>query len=172
MATVSQDEFRVCPETTFRVHTPTEPLIVFNAVIAVLCLSIGGITALLMGLHKSPEQAWSILSSAEAYYRTVNIHGFNMLIFWVVWFEVAAMYFVSTVLLNSPLYSNKLGWGAFATMLSGTVGLNYLMIFGSSRNIVMFTAYHPLTAQPSFYFFYIIYYLFILLFYFILNLSN
>jgi len=155
--TIDKENFRVCPQTSFRVHKPTEPLIIINAVMAILTLSTGGIAALLMGLHKSPGQAWTLLKSTTAYYRVVNIHGFNMLIFWVIWFEVALMYFVPTVLLNSPLFSTKMGWGAFATMLIGTLGLEYILIFGSPKNIVMFTAYHPLTAEPAFYMFYLIY---------------
>ncbi|MHA2502142.1 MAG: cbb3-type cytochrome c oxidase subunit I [Candidatus Kariarchaeaceae archaeon] len=157
MAELNKEEFRVCPETTFRVYKPAQMLMIVNAVVAVLCLTVGGITALLMGLHKSPDQVWSLLENSQQYYRVVHAHGFNMLIFWVVWFEIAAGYFVSTVILNSPMYSVKMGWLQVGMMLTGTLGLEYLMFFGEFKNIVMFTAYHPLTAQPAFYFFYIVY---------------
>ncbi len=157
MATIqfnySKDEFRVCPVTSFRVHKKAEPLMTINAVAAIIFLSIGGFAALLMGLHKMP--ALNILSD-QMYYTIVTLHGINMLILWIVFFEIAAVYFVSTALLNSRLASVPLGWIAFALMLLGALMLEYTVLF-EPASTVMFTAYMPLVADPKFYLGYIIF---------------
>ncbi|MHA2030206.1 MAG: hypothetical protein ACW99Q_12490 [Candidatus Kariarchaeaceae archaeon] len=106
--THTKEEFRVCPVTSFRVDRSSELLMVGHAVIAVLCLALGGLAALYIGLHKMPADAPGFLAVEDAdYYKWVEVHGFNMLIFWIVWFEVAAGYFVATAILNSKLYSQK-----------------------------------------------------------------
>ncbi|MDH5403756.1 MAG: cbb3-type cytochrome c oxidase subunit I, partial [Candidatus Heimdallarchaeota archaeon] len=160
----SKEDFRVCPETNFRVDRKAEFLMIIYAVVAVLCLSLGGIAALMIGLHKTPGHAWSLLgndvASSFEYYRWLNIHGFNMLIFWIVWFEMAAVYFVATALLNSKVFNIKLGYAGFALMLIGTVVIEILLFSANPTkpdNLVMFTAYYPLAAEPLFYLAYILF---------------
>ncbi|MHA2250161.1 MAG: cbb3-type cytochrome c oxidase subunit I [Candidatus Kariarchaeaceae archaeon] len=164
----TKEDFRVCPVTTFRVDRSAELLMVANAVIAVLALSVGGAVALLMGLQKIPLDNPLIYDAAniDKYYQLVSIHGFNMLIFWIVWFEIAAGYFVATALLNSKLYSVKLGWGAFALMLIGTLMIEWLIFTDHPSSTVMFTAYHPFSdpdiangggAPPMFFLGYILF---------------
>lgn len=141
----TKEEFRVCPVTSFRVDRKAELLMTFHAVVSILCLSIGGTAALLMGLHKMPSRAPSILSiSDKQYYQMVNIHGFNMLIFFIVWFEIAAGYFVSTAILNSKLYNIKLGYAAFGLMFLGTLMVELNIFLDPDNSTVMFTAYYPL----------------------------
>ncbi len=151
----NKSEFRVCPQTSFRVYRKAEPLMIANAVVAVLALAIGGTAALVMGIHKMPME-FSFVSN-ERYYQVVNIHGINMLILWIVWFEVAAMYFASTAMLNSKMASTKMGWTAFALMLAGTLLLEWTIFFDHPRSTVMFTAYVPFRAHPLFYLGYILF---------------
>ena len=47
-------EFRICPESGLQFHKPAETLIRFNAVLAVVSLLIGGVTALLITLTRWP----------------------------------------------------------------------------------------------------------------------
>ncbi|MHA2099337.1 MAG: cbb3-type cytochrome c oxidase subunit I [Candidatus Kariarchaeaceae archaeon] len=146
--THTKEEFRVCPVTSFRVDRSSELLMVGHAVIAVLCLALGGLAALYIGLHKMPADAPGFLAVEDAdYYKWVEVHGFNMLIFWIVWFEVAAGYFVATAILNSKLYSQKLGYGAFVIMLLGTLMVQYNILLREAHNPVMFTAYWPLSYK-------------------------
>ena len=65
----------------------------------------------------------------------------------MVWFEVAAGYFVATALLNSKLYSTKMGYTAFVVMLIGTLMVEYNILLRESHNPVMFTAYWPLSYK-------------------------
>ena len=145
--------FRTCPVTGLRCHIPALRLIVANFAMALISVVIGGIAAIFVGLSRS---SLVLLKDPVQYYMWLTAHGFNMLIFWIVWFEVALLYFVSTVLLNAPIFSAKLGWAAFAIQLIGWLIVNTL-IFTNREAHVLFTAYPPLAAPPLFYVGYILF---------------
>ncbi len=138
--------FRTCPVTGFKVHLPAQKLIIANAVAAVLVLTLGGILALLIGLTR--WQAVHLLP-ANLYYRFVTAHGMNMLVFWMVFFEVAGLYFGGAVILNARLVKPAVGWLAFALMAGGAILADIMVFLGKAD--VMFTAYVPLKAHPLFY---------------------
>ncbi|MEE8449330.1 MAG: cbb3-type cytochrome c oxidase subunit I [Thermodesulfobacteriota bacterium] len=145
MAT-QEPNFRDCPVTGKRVHLPAQRLIIANATTAVVFLLIGGIMAILIALTRWPAVH---LLPAELYYRFVTAHGANMLIFWIVFFEIAGLYFGGTVLLNARLVKPGLGWLAFGMMLAGALVTDITVLAGKAD--VMFTAYVPLRAHPLFY---------------------
>jgi cytochrome c oxidase subunit 1 len=119
---------------------------------ALISISIGGIAAIFVGLSRS---SLVLLRDPGSYYLWLTAHGINMLLFWILWFEVALLYFVGTVLLNAPIYSVRIGWIAFALMLTGWAFVEYSVFSGNAS--VLFTAYPPLTAHPIFYAGYVIY---------------
>jgi len=138
--------FRICPVTGFNIHRPAEALVKVNAVTGVVFLLIGGIFALLVALTRWPAVH---LLDAELFYLALTAHGFNMLLVWILFFEVALLYFASAVLLNSRLATPWLGWIAYALMLGGAVLVNVMVLLGDSS--VMFTSYPPMQAHPLFY---------------------
>ncbi|MBK8899610.1 MAG: cbb3-type cytochrome c oxidase subunit I [Anaerolineaceae bacterium] len=152
MATIAvpqpQDEtqFRTCPVTALKVDLAAEKLIMANAVAAVSFLAIGGLFALLLALTR--WQAVHLLRP-DWFYRILTAHGFDMLVAWIVFFEVAGLYFGSAVMLNARLVLPKVAWGAFILMVSGAVMTNVIVLMGKAD--VMFTAYVPLKAHPLFY---------------------
>ena len=89
---------RICPVTGRVVASAAEPLIKANAVVAVVSLLIGAVAALLLVLTR--WQAVHLLP-AEWYYRILGVHGMNMLIFFIIYFEMAVLWFAATILLNS-----------------------------------------------------------------------
>ncbi|HXN05743.1 MAG TPA: cytochrome C oxidase subunit I, partial [Nitrospiria bacterium] len=97
MATQTAD-FRTCPMTGLKVHLPAETLIRINAVTAVVYLLIGGVLALLVALTRWPAVH---LLPADLFYRALTAHGVTMLIFWIIFFEIAGLYFGSAVLLSA-----------------------------------------------------------------------
>ena len=103
-------EFRTCPETGLRFHRPAEQLMKLNAVAAVVFLLVGGIMGIGVGLTRWPAVH---LLGAEDFYLVLTSHGINVLIFWIIFFEVAVLYFCSTVLLNCRLATPKFAWAAF-----------------------------------------------------------
>jgi len=139
-------EFRTCPVTGLKVDLAAERLIIANAVAAVVCLLIGGIFALLLALTR--WQAVHLLPP-DWFYRVLTGHGIDMLVAWIVFFEIAGLYFGSAVLLNARLVQPKLGWLAFVLMAGGAILINVMVLLGKAD--VLFTAYVPLKAHPLFY---------------------
>ena len=138
--------FRVCPETGLKVCHHAETLIKVNAVVAVVFLAIGGLFGLLVALTRWP--AVHILP-ADLFYLALTAHGADVLLFWIIFFEVAILYFASAVLLNSRLATPKWAWFAFVLMLAGALLANVAVLQGESS--VMFTSYVPMKAAPHFY---------------------
>ncbi len=138
--------FRTCPSTGLKVDRQADMLIKANAVVAVVTLLIGGVAALLVLLTR--WQAVHLLN-AEWFYRVLTIHGMNMLIFFILFFEMAILYFASAVLLNSRVAAPKVAWLAFVLMIIGTVMVEWMMIAGKAD--VLFTSYVPLRADPLYY---------------------
>ncbi|RME47896.1 MAG: cytochrome C oxidase subunit I, partial [Chloroflexi bacterium] len=148
VATLPRDRavFRTCPVTALKVDLAAERLIIANAVVAVVFLAIGGLFALLLALTR--WQAVHLLP-ADWFYRILTGHGLDMLVVWIVFFEVAGLYFGSAIMLNSRLASPRLAWVAFYLMLAGAVLANIMVLLGKAD--VLFTAYVPLKAHPLFY---------------------
>ena len=138
--------FRICPVTGLRVHIAAQTLIKANAVAAVIFLAIGGLFGLLVALTRWPAVH---LLDAEWFYLILTAHGLDVLLVWIIFFEVAVLYFASAILLGSRLATPRLAWVAFALMLIGAAVTNVAVLQGDSS--VMFTSYPPMQAAPNFY---------------------
>jgi len=138
--------FRTCPFTSLKVDRQAELLIRANAVVSVVALLVGAVAAVLVVLTR--WQAVHLLP-AVWFYRILGVHGMSMLIFFIIFFEMAVLYFASTALLNARLATPKLGWSAFGLMVIGAVMVEWMM--WSGRADVLFTSYVPLRAHPLFY---------------------
>jgi cytochrome c oxidase subunit 1 len=138
--------FRTCPATGLRIDHHADSLIKANAVVATVTLLIGGVAALLVLLTR-----WQAVHLLDAvwFYRMLTVHGMNMLIFFILFFEMAVLYFASAVLLNCRVPAPKTGWIGFALMIVGTLMVEWTMFTG--RADVLFTSYVPLRAEPPFY---------------------
>jgi len=139
-------EFRTCPTTGLKVHLTTEKLIKANAVVAVVFLAIGGLFGLLVALTRWPAVHFL---PADWFYLALTAHGLDVLLVWIIFFEMAVLYFASSVLLGSRLAGPKWAWTGFVLMLVGAIVTNYAVLRGDSS--VMFTSYVPMMAHWSFY---------------------
>ncbi len=137
---------RVCATTGLPICLDAEFFVKCNAVLAVVFLLIGGIGALLLALTR-----WQTvhLLPVDWFYRILTLHGLNMLIFWILFFELAILYFVATSLLNVKLASVKTAWVSLIMMLAGAVMVDVTILVGQAD--VMMTSYLPLLAHPAFY---------------------
>src|SRR5690554_4232537 len=137
---------RVCPATGLKVDLQADRLMKVHAVAATVSLLIGGITAILILLTR-----WQAVHLLDAvwYYRALTVHGITMLIFFILFFEMAVLYFTSGPLLNSRIAAPKLGWFAFALMVVGAVTTEWMIWTG--RADVLMTSYVPLRAHPLYY---------------------
>jgi cytochrome c oxidase subunit 1 len=129
-----------------RVEATAQTLIKCNAVAAVIFLAVGGFFGLLVALTRWP--AVHILD-AELFYLALTAHGADVLLFWIIFFEVALLYFASAILLNCRLAAPKFAWLSFILMVVGSVLANVAVLQGESS--VMFTSYVPMKAAPHFY---------------------
>ena len=138
--------FRTCPSTGRKIHYQADALIKANAVGATVSLLVGGIAAILVLLTR--WQAVHLLP-AELFYRILTVHGISMLIFFIIFFEIAVLYFAGAVLLNSRLAAPKIAWTAFVLMVLGAVLTEAMM--WSGRADVLLSSYVPLKADPLYY---------------------
>ena len=76
---------RICNTTGLPICLDAQFFVKCNAVLAVVFLLIGGIGALLLALTR-----WQTvhLLPVDWFYRILTLHGMNMLIFWILFFEV------------------------------------------------------------------------------------
>lgn len=143
---MNSELFRTCPESGLQFHKPAERLMRANAVLAVVILLIGGISALLVTLTRWPAVH---LLPADRFYQLLTAHGVNMLIFWIISFEMAVLYFCSSTLLRCRLATPRIAWLGFALMIIG-IAVNNLAVLNGDASVMM-TSYVPMPANPNFY---------------------
>ncbi|MGQ0430159.1 MAG: cbb3-type cytochrome c oxidase subunit I [Gammaproteobacteria bacterium] len=143
---MSEAAFRTCPTTGLRVDLQAQSLIKANAVAAVVFLALGGLFGLSVALTRWPAVH---LLPADWFYLALTAHGLDVLLLWIIFFEIAVLYFASSTLLNSRLAAPRLGWVAFGLMLGGGLITNVSVLQGQST--VMFTSYPPMMAAQHFY---------------------
>src|SRR5512139_2371837 len=137
--------FRICPTTGLKVDRSAENLIKANAVVAVVFLLIGGLFGLSIALTRWPAVH---LLPADWFYLALTAHGFDVLLAWIIFFEMAVLYFASAVLLNSRLAAPRWAWAQFGLMLVGALITNVAVL--KCESSVMFTSFPPLQASSWF----------------------
>ncbi|MFO1220750.1 MAG: cbb3-type cytochrome c oxidase subunit I [Burkholderiaceae bacterium] len=143
---MSTTTYRTCPRSGLQFEAQAEKLMIANAFVAVVFLLIGGVLAIGVALTRWPAIHWL---QADTFYQVLTAHGIDMLIFWIIFFEIAVLYFASSTLLRCRLATPNIAWLAFALMLIGAITNNVAVFQGSSS--VMMTSYVPMMASPSFY---------------------
>ncbi|GAB3778347.1 hypothetical protein GCM10028796_58630 [Ramlibacter monticola] len=138
--------YRTCPRSGLQFEARAERLMIVNAVTAVVALLVGGLLAIGVVLTRWPAIHWL---AADTFYMVLTAHGIDMLIFWIIFFEMAVLYFCSSTLLRCRLATPNMAWLAFALMLIGAVTNNVAVFQGGSS--VMMTSYVPMMASPAFY---------------------
>ncbi len=138
--------YRTCPASGLQFEAHAEKLMKWNAVVAVLWLLVGGIGAL--GVIMTRWPAFKLLP-ADQFYTILTAHGVDMLLLWILHFEMAVLYFASSTLLRCRLATPKMGWLGFWLMVIGGIMTNVAIFQGESS--VMFTSYVPMQAAPHFY---------------------
>jgi len=138
--------FRVCGLTNLKIHGDAEKLIKANAIAATISLVIGGIAALLVLLTR-----WQVIHFLDPqwFYRMLTIHGMSMLIFFIIFFEMAVLYFAGAVVLNCRVPAPRFCWASFWLMVAGALTVEWAM--WTAKADVMFTSYVPLQAHWSYY---------------------
>ncbi|MFQ5643339.1 MAG: cbb3-type cytochrome c oxidase subunit I [Thiogranum sp.] len=138
--------FRLCPDTGLFFDKNAESLMKVNAVAAAVSLLVAGLLALGVALTRWPAVH---LLPADQFYMFLTAHGIDALIFWIIFFEIAILYFASSTLLRCRLAAPRWAWLGFILMLIGAIMTNVAIFQGNSS--VMMTSYVPMQAAPHFY---------------------
>ncbi|MDE3074170.1 MAG: cbb3-type cytochrome c oxidase subunit I [Chloroflexota bacterium] len=137
-----------CLTTGLRVHRSVVPPLMVNAVTSVVFLLIGGVLSLLLGLTR-----WEAvhLLPPNWYYEVLTLHAWSMLVFWMVFIEVAILYFASAIVLNFRLVNPRAAWVAYGLMLVGALVACFTVVFqGPAYDQPLLTSYAPLRIHPLF----------------------
>lgn len=144
--TTAQSPFRIDPLSGLRIDLSAQALVKVNAVLSVVFLLVGGVAGLLVALTRWPTVH---LLPADLFYMALTVHGIVALMVWIIFFEMAVIYFVSTALLNCRLATPGWGWTQVWLMVIGAAMTFVAILQGDSS--VMMTSYPPLEAAPHFY---------------------
>jgi cytochrome c oxidase subunit 1 len=142
----SRETYRMCPRSGLQFNLKAERLMIVNAVTAVVMLLVGGILAVGVVLTRWPAVHWL---QADTFYMVLTALGIDMLIYWIIFFEVAVLYFCASTLLRTRIATPNVAWLAYALMLIGAITNNVAVFQGGSS--VMMTSYVPMMAAPAFY---------------------
>ncbi len=80
--------------------------------------AVAGVVSLLRGRHpgtrSSPSRAGRRCTCCRAdwFYLVLTAHGLDMLVFWIIFFEIAVLYFCASTLLQLPARhpAHRVGW--------------------------------------------------------------
>jgi cytochrome c oxidase subunit 1 len=143
------DGFRTCGVTGLRIHRSAEVPVKLFGLTAVVALIVGGIAALLVALTR--WEGVGILDPAD-FYKFLSLHAWNLLIFWMVFMEVAILYVGGPIVLGRRLpWSGlaKTGWGV---MLGSAFLIEYaILTTAPPDHQPLLTSYAPLQSSPLFY---------------------
>ena len=146
------DGFRECSVTGFNVHRSVEHYVKLYGVTAVVFLLVGGLFALTVALTR-----WETVALLEAgdYYRHLSMHAWSMLIFWIIFMEIAILYVGGPMVLGRKLPAKWAAAVGYVVMLLGALLIYYSIwtVSGdpTADNAPLLTAYVPLEINPLFY---------------------
>jgi cytochrome c oxidase subunit 1 len=143
------DGFRTCNTTGMRVHRSAEDMVKLFGLTAVIALLVGGVMALFVALTR-----WEIvgLLSPGDYYTYLSVHAWNLLIFWMVFMEIAILYVGGPYVLGRKLPLRRVAHAGYAVMLGSALLINYAILTTSAPDQQpLLTSYAPLPSDPLFY---------------------
>ena len=146
MATTTMSDFRVDPVSGLKIHKTANTLVKWNAFAAVVFLLVGGLFGVGVALTRMPSVQ---LLSPELFYMALTAHGLVNLAVWIIFFEMAVLYFLAAHVLGSRIATPRWAWAQFWLMLVGAALVAVAVLGGKSS--VMMTSYPPLQAEPHFY---------------------
>ncbi|MDD5299368.1 MAG: cbb3-type cytochrome c oxidase subunit I [Gallionella sp.] len=146
MATTTMSDFRVDPVSGLKVHRVANKLVQWNAFTAVVFLLVAGLFGVLVALTRMPSVQ---LLPPELFYMALTAHGLVGLAVWIIFFEMALIYFCGAHLLGNRIATPAWAWVQYWLMLVGSALVAVAVLGGKSS--VMMTSYPPLQAEPHFY---------------------
>jgi cytochrome c oxidase subunit 1 len=145
------DGFRTCGVTGLEIHRSAERFVKLFGLTAVVALLVGGIFAFTVALTR-----WEVIGllGPGDFYTHLSMHAWNLLIFWMVFMEIAILYVGGPIVLGRRLPATifaKIGYGA---MLLGAIVINVSIFTAGGfpdENAPLLTSYAPLESPVGFY---------------------
>jgi cytochrome c oxidase subunit 1 len=145
------DGFRTCGVTGLDIHRTAENHVKLFGLTAVVAMLVGGIFAFTVAMTR-----WEVIGllAPSDFYTHLSLHAWNLLIFWMVFMEIAILYVGGPMILGRRLpitIAAKLGYLA---MLLGAIAVNVSVWTASGfpdENAPLLTAYAPLESPVGFY---------------------
>ncbi len=143
------DGFRSCSVTGLDVHSSVERHVKLYGVTAVIALVVGGFFAFNVAMTR-----WEVIGllQPEDFYIHLSLHAWNLLIFWMVFMEIAILYVGGPMVLGRKLPAKFLATGGWIVMVIGALLVNYgIWTTAVPDQAPLLTAYAPQTSSPLFY---------------------
>ncbi len=146
-----ENGFRACSVTGLDIHRTAENHVKIFGLTAVIALLLGGLFAITVVTTR-----WELVGFLPpgAFYKHLSAHAWNLLIFWMVFMEVAILYVGGPMILGRRLPLPRLATGAWAGMVVGALAINYAILTadGSFGEVApLLTSYAPQQSPPLFY---------------------
>ena len=143
------DGFRTCSVTGLSIHRSAENYVKLFGLTAVVALLVGGIFAFTVAMTR-----WEFIGllSPNDFYVHLTLHAWNLLIFWMVFLEIAILYVGGPIVLGRRLPITWAAAAGYLMMLVGALAINFSVFFLSPPDTApLLTAYAPLQSPPAFY---------------------
>ncbi|WP_458205700.1 cytochrome c oxidase subunit I [Haladaptatus sp. NG-SE-30] len=141
--------FRTCSVTGLQIHRSAENMVKLHGLTGVIALLVGGIFAFFVAMTR-----WELIGlvSPNDFYRYLSMHAWNLLIFWMVFMEIAILYVGGPFVLGRKLELQRVAKAAYALMLGAAVLINYAIWTTEQPNQApLLTSYVPLPSPAEFY---------------------
>src|SRR4030067_2271403 len=132
MSTATMSEFRIDPVSGLKVNRTANTLVKWNAFAAVVFLLVGGLFGLGVALTRMPSVQ---LLPPELFYMALTAHGLVNLAVWIIFFEMALLYFCGAHLLNNRIATPGWAWTQFLSMVVGAAMVAVAVLEGQSSGM-------------------------------------
>jgi cytochrome c oxidase subunit 1 len=143
------DGFRQCGVTGLDIHRSAEDMVKLFGLTAIVSLAVGGAFALLVALTR-----WELvgLLSPGDFYKYLTVHAWYLLVFWMVFMEIAILYVGGPFVLGRRLPLQRLAKAGYGLMIVGVVVITYgIWTQSAPDQAPLLTSYVPMPSPPAFY---------------------
>ncbi|WP_436903446.1 cbb3-type cytochrome c oxidase subunit I [Halovenus halobia] len=145
-----EDGFRTCSVTGLDIHRSAEVHVKLFGLTALVALMIGGSFAFTVAMTR--WETIGLIGEFGGYYRHLSMHAWNILIFWMVFMEIAVLYVGGPIVLGRKLPLTKVAKAGWAIMVAGALSVNYFIwTLSGGSDAPLLTAYVPLDVPLGFY---------------------
>ncbi|MFC7058445.1 hypothetical protein [Halovenus salina] len=145
-----EDGFRTCSVTGLNIHRSAEVHVKLFGLTAVIAMIVGGLFAFSVAMTR--WEVVGLIGEFDGYYRHLSMHAWNLLIFWMVFMEIAVLYVGGPIVLGRRLPLTKVAKAGWAIMLAGALTVNYFIwTLSGGSDAPLLTAYVPLDVPLGFY---------------------